>query len=232
MKYQINIIFNNTNKNIVLENNIINRDKILDLIGKLEINDKYKIDNYLIYNGTILSNNESFKIENNDIIFCNSKLKGGVIDIIINVLTTMAEFVKTAIPLIEDVTMLFVKFIEVLPLIFSPDKFINQIMYGITNGIKLIFEKFLNSIDTDGLKSNGQGYTGPFGVSEEESTKNRVICTPPTLMNIIFMILCPPFALFLHKGLKGIMPVILCSLMTYFLYYFPGFIYAALHILC
>ena len=202
------------------------------MLIKFLINKIYKVDNYLIYNGTILYNNEAFKIENNDIIFCNKKIKGGVLDIIINVLTTMSNFVVKAMPLIEDVTMLLVKFIEVLPVLFSPDKLINQILYGTTNGIKLIFDKFLNSIDTDGLKTNGSGYTGPFGVSEEESSKNRVICTPPTLMNIIFMILCPPFALFLHKGLKGIMPVILCSLMTYFLYYFPGFIYAALHILC
>ena len=77
MKYQVNIIFSNINKNIVLENNIINRDKILELINELEINNHYKVDNYLIYNGSILSNNEPFKIENNDIFFCNKKISGG-----------------------------------------------------------------------------------------------------------------------------------------------------------
>ena len=75
-------------------------------------------------------------------------------------------------------------------------------------------------------KEDAEG--GPFGVKN----KKRAVCVPPTLMNIIILILCPPLAIFLDKGLKGFFPTIICSLMTYFLYYFPGLIFAALHVLC
>ena len=57
-------------------------------------------------------------------------------------------------------------------------------------------------------------------------------CMPPTMARMVMLMLCPPFALFLHLGLTGWVSIILCSLLTVYGYYFPGLIYAALHILC
>ena len=58
------------------------------------------------------------------------------------------------------------------------------------------------------------------------------VCASPTIMNIIILVLCPPLALFFDRGIQGLFHVLVCGLLTVKLYYFPGFIYAALHILC
>ena len=67
---------------------------------------------------------------------------------------------------------------------------------------------------------------------KDENKETENVCVSPSLFRLIILVLCPPLAIFLHKGLAGILSVILCSLMTYFLYYFPGFIYAALIVFC
>ena len=138
--------------------------------------------------------------------------------------------------LLVDFVKIFFNLVKASITIFTPDKFINDVLYGSTAGIKLIFSSFLGSINSDlvsdSSKKNTSGGSGPFGVNEESKAGNKAICIPPTLTNIIFLIICPPLALFLHRGTKGTLQIILCAGLTYYLYYFPGFIYAALHILC
>ena len=79
-----------------------------------------------------------------------------------------------------------------------------------------------------GGKSSDSKDDGIFGMDE----RARRVCMSPSLINIIILVLCPPLALYLNKGLKAWYLVIVCCLMTYYLYYFPGFIFATLHILC
>jgi len=73
---------------------------------------------------------------------------------------------------------------------------------------------------------------GPDGeyLAPEESNDRK--CFPPTFARMILMVLCPPFALFLHVGLSRWYYVVLCAVLTVYGYYFPGLIYAALQILC
>jgi len=52
------------------------------------------------------------------------------------------------------------------------------------------------------------------------------------LMNLIILVVCPPLALYKDRGITGLFLVIVCALLTYYLYYFPGFLFAALHIMC
>ena len=44
-------------------------------------------------------------------------------------------------------------------------------------------------------------------------------------MNIIFLILCPPFAVFQSSGFV-FHEIFLCTILTVYGYYFPGLIYA------
>lgn len=46
-------------------------------------------------------------------------------------------------------------------------------------------------------------------------------------LNIVATILCPPLGVFMSYGLKGILKIVICALLT-LLYYFPGLIYALL----
>ena len=123
---------------------------------------------------------------------------------------------------------IFGKTIEAAANIFSPSKLIEDVLYGVTHGITSMFSAIVEKIDIGGGDVDKEKDGGPFGVTE----KKQATCIPPTLMNLMILVLCPPLALFLNKGISGWFITIVCALMTYFMYYFPGFIFAALHILC
>ena len=80
-----------------------------------------------------------------------------------------------------------------------------------------------------------------FGKKPEKDANGKYVnpvkskgrkCIPPTMARMIILMLCPPFALFLHIGLSGWFSIVICSLLTIYGFYFPGLIYAVLHILC
>jgi uncharacterized membrane protein YqaE (UPF0057 family) len=220
---------------------------------KTNITTKLKLNSnnyYLICNNKLLTKHNFNNIENqnqNTIVELNLKIVGGflgkamkhIFKLLKPIATAFKDIVLTVVTmtgLLKDFVKIFFKLIKAAINIFSPDKFINDILYGVTAGIKLIFSSFLGSINSDLIsdssKKNTSGGSGPFGVNDESKAGGKAICIPPTLTNIIFLIACPPMALLLHRGTKGLFQIILCALMTYYLYYFPGFIYAALHILC
>ena len=108
--------------------------------------------------------------------------------------------------------------------IFNPKKFINDLIFGVTFGVKMMFS---------GLFSFANAGTSVKSLDAQEESNNMPrVCVSPSLMNLIFLVICPPLALFLDRGLGGLFHVIVCSILTVKLFYFPGFIYAALHILC
>lgn len=117
------------------------------------------------------------------------------------------------------------KAIQVAITIFDPKKFINDLIFGITFGVKMMFSGLFKSVDAGSSMDINKDKKGNPG----EIPK---VCVPPTLMNLIFLVVCPPLALFLDRGVQGLFHVLVCSILTVKLYYFPGFIYAALHILC
>jgi hypothetical protein len=220
---------------------------------KTNITTKLKLNSnnyYLICNNRLLNKHNFNNIENknkNTIVELNLKIVGGILKkamkIVFKLLNPIVSAFKDIIMAVVTMTGLLVDFAKIFfnlvkasINIFSPDKFINDVLYGSTAGIKLIFSSFLGSINSDlvsdSSKKNTSGGSGPFGVNEESKAGGKAICIPPTLTNILFLIVCPPLALLLHRGVKGMFQIILCAGLTYYLYYFPGFIYAALHILC
>ena len=115
------------------------------------------------------------------------------------------------------------KTIEVVLLLFNPKKFIDDIIFASTYGIKLVVGGMIDSMDT-GTKSN----------KEEEPDDVPKVCVPPSLFNLFVLIICPPLALMmnLNNGIQGLFLVVVCAILTVWCYYFPGLIFAALHILC
>mgnify|MGYP001249462081 CR=1 FL=1 len=137
--------------------------------------------------------------------------------------TYLAEFCKVLLGI-------FINIIELIPQVFSPDKLINDIIYGISAGLGTMFKAFFGGFNRRPKKSDNdmEGGKHLFGSSK----KTKVVCIKPTTMTLLMLILCPPLALLLTEGIKSWYLVIICGLMTYYLYYIPGFIFAALHILC
>ena len=201
------------------EKDIIIND-ILEIIG-------YNNNCYLTFNNKILKKDKSldyYNIQNNDILFLNSRIKGGIFPLLIAAIVAIMVFMITFLILLEDLIVIFVKIIEIIPLIFDPKKFIDDLIFGITFGIKMMFGGIFSSVNTGTSMKE----------LKEKNAQGKIpkVCIPPTLMNLIFLVICPPLALFLDRGVQGLFHVIVCSILTVKMYYFPGFIFAALHILC
>jgi len=188
-------------------------------------------DFFILKNGTLLKNNletNMLDIQNNDTLYLQRRIKGGVIDIIIDCLIGLVKMFIALVSLIDEILDIIFKAFEIIPLIFNPIRLIDDILFGVSVGINKVMGAFIDSMDFSSANPKGSSGDGPFGTID----KGKPVCVPPTMINIIFLILCPPLALFLHSGIKGLFQVIVCSLLTLKAYYFPGLIYAALHILC
>jgi len=230
MKIQLFIhLFNGKIQKYEVNNNS-SINSLLKLIKKKnKINGDIKIKNgcgLFKYNVSLVEN----KIKNNDTLYLYSNLNGGFIDILIDLVVGMADLLSNIGGLVEEVIMLFINILELIPTIFSPDKLLNDVIYGTVTGINsmltALFDKmtFLGGGETNESKNDGSG--GVFGIDQP----NKAVCVSPSFINLILLIVCPPLALYIKRG--GFFLIIICGLMTYYLYYFPGFLFAALHILC
>ena len=165
------------------------------------------------------------------------------------ILSPIMDIVKAFIMLIK----LLIFFVEKIPdliaiaaEVLDPTNLLNDVIGGTFVAIKMIFEAFISMLsfkkftDKHAPKNNNPS-SGLFGYSKVKDKDGNYInpvnpkdrkCFPPTLFRLILLILCPPFALFLKVGLKRIIYVIICAILTIYGYYFPGLIYASLHVLC
>ena len=124
------------------------------------------------------------------------------------------------IPLMELVP----KAIEVVLLLFNPKKFIDDLIFAITYGIKTVVGGMVSSMDSGSTPNP----------DEEKPDNVPKVCVPPSLFNLFILLICPPLALMIHNGgsFQGIFLVVVDAILTVWCYYFPGLIFAALHILC
>ena len=183
---------------------------------------------YFTYNGKMLNNNKTFidhGIDNNDIIFLNSRLNGGIFPILIAALVAVSGFMIALMVLLEDLIIIFIKLIEIIPLIFDPKKFIDDLIFGISYGISSLMSGIFSSINSGTSSSKSKRF-------DDDTSKVPKVCVSPTIFNLVLLLICPPLALFMDRGIQGMFLVIVCAILTVKLYYFPGLIFAALHILC
>jgi hypothetical protein len=241
MKIQIFIhLFDGT----VEKYSIVNSISCKNLIKKIKT--KYKIDgNIKLKTGSkLISDNLTLlenKIKNNDNLYLYTNIDGGFIDMLVNVATGFADIFKSMGGVLEELYHIIKNILLIIPQIFRPDKLLNDVIYGTTIGINSmitgLMDKF-NNIGTSGEDISADGTGGIFGI--EDASKS--VCSSPTWINLLILVLCPPLALYLRLGKGGIygfaawiytiFMVIVCSGMTYYMYYFPGFLFAALHVMC
>ena len=192
---------------------------------------------YLVCNGKLITK-YSDKLNENDNINVFLRVKGGIMKILEPVfspiLTPLKDIALAAIGILElviEIVKLIPNILELLITIFQPDRLINDIIYAIMTGISTmtgaLFGKFTYGKTKPDKNEPGGGI---FGIED----KSKRVCVTPSFINLMILVLCPPLALYLKLGfsIPGVFMVIICCLMTYYLYYFPGFIFAALHILC
>ena len=99
--------------------------------------------------------------------------------------------------------------------------------------IDILFNTPREKGDKSGVGKDGIFPNGVFGASNKDgSPKPNATCVPPSTLKLILMILCPPYVVFNKYGLlRGWHLTILCCYLTYW-YYFPGLMFACLHVLC
>ena len=228
----MNIIirYNNTIKNIEIESN----DNYKTIIEKIEncLYIKYDITRYyiIVKNKHFTENNSENVLNyliNNDIINIGLKINGGL-ESVINLLLNADKFFAGLLDIVLQLISIFGLVFEMIPLIFKPDALIDAVMGGVINGINFVIKNLLSNLSIDrNSNSKNEERLGVFGVSD----KTRAICLPPSIMDLIILVLCPPLVLFLKKKWSFFFQIILCALLTYKLYYFPGFIFAAVYVL-
>ena len=158
---------------------------------------------------------------------------GGFLNMVLSPLEAifkpLISIFKTVLVLIQ----LFIELLKMLPKFFymfnyitDPGKIISDTFYGFTTGIKMILETII-----DTLMGKSIGLIKPH-VSNDDSNKNKGKddCLSPSLLEILILLLCPPLAIFIRKGLKGFFTIVITAVLTYF-YYLPGLVYASLYVL-
>ena len=113
-------------------------------------------------------------------------------------------------PIIEMAAMLLV----------NPTKLANEIITGVTVGLFMVFQKAM-------------GFFNPakYGPDEKpqsaENTVNNIEkdCYSTSFMNLVLLIICPPFAIFQAVGFS-FNKIFICTILTIYGYYFPGLLYA------
>ena len=254
----INLIFNGKNINLKY-NKFIDYEEFINLISSYINLIKKDDENYLFeetYYITWISkiiNKTNWKslrqsISNNDTLFVNNRLKGGLIPLPVGIILTIGliflllnpiitpilDIVKAIIAfakLIYDIIMLMFKMFEIIPLIFDPPKLIDDVIFAVSYSINTIISKLGTSGNTTKTDDPSKKHnSGPFGVSRRE---RNPICIKPTLAVLIMLILCPPLGIFYKLGFgRGFIPAIVCGVLCVKLYYFPGLLFASLMVMC
>jgi uncharacterized membrane protein YqaE (UPF0057 family) len=178
-------------------------------------------------------------------LFCFIYLMSELTEIFSGITKIAQAFIKLG-ELIFILITFIPKMIEAAFDIFNPTKLMNDMIGGTIAAISLIVSRIMDLLNprtyfgTDPKADFGEK-EDIFGKKPEKNKDGKYInpmkskgkkCLPPTMTRMVILMLCPPFALFLHLGLSGWVSIVLCSLLTVYGYYFPGLIYAALHILC
>jgi hypothetical protein len=218
------------------------------------IKTKYSInDFYILHKNKVLNDPLLNTINDNDTLEIYNRINGGnplnkLLDKsfgpILDPLKKMLVGIVDIAILIGEIFALIPKLLKIVVTIFKPDKLMNDIIYGTTMGINSVISALTDKLNfstektVDEKADTAKNSNGIFGIDDS----SKAICTKPTWINLLILVLCPPLALYLHlgrTGLSGIGPwlstifmVLICCGMTYYMYYFPGFLFAALHILC
>ena len=158
----------------------------------------------------------------------------GAITSIADVFTNLGKLVEY---LIYGLFELLPAFIYIL----NPINIVNDSITGVIMAIKVLVTSFMGIFTsknnaTNNCKDTGSGLFG-FRRAKTQDGKISGKCAPDRkcsrnkLLFLFITILCPPLALALHLGIKGWFHIIVSSVLTVYMYYFPGLIYTLLHIL-
>ena len=144
------------------------------------------------------------------------------IEIIFEPVVNIGKAVLSIIKLVLDLIKIMPKLFSLFEIFTDPIKVFKDLIYGIKAGFYLclmhcleIFFLFLKNI---------------FIFEDKNEKKTEKECLSNSFINILILVLCPPLALFIKKGLSGVFYLLISFILTYF-YYVPGLLYTSFYVL-
>jgi uncharacterized membrane protein YqaE (UPF0057 family) len=164
---------------------------------------------------------------------------GPILGPITGIIDAMIMLVKVIIIVLTAIPQLLMAALQIL----NPINLVNDAITGVFMSIKIIVVNLFGFLTTGKSKYNKCQDTGEgvFGFRRTRNKEGKLVkgqkcgkdkvCRKNNLFKYITAVLCPPLALFLHIGVGGWFHVIICTVLTVYAYYFPGLIYALLHVM-
>lgn len=148
----------------------------------------------------------------------------------------IGDLLKAMVKLFIIIIQILPKVLEIALEVLQPFNFIKDVIFGIIVGIEKLLIGIVDIISGKMNSAGGNipGFSGLFNEGVLGSNKSKTsYCIKPSYINLVLMVLCPPFVIFKKYGIvRGWIWIIICTILTYYYYYFPGLLFASLHTLC
>lgn len=156
----------------------------------------------------------------------------GFINIVLSPLDVIFKPIVTILEAVIKMIVLLIQLIKALPKLFSlftiftdPAKVLKDVLNGLFIGFKMILYTFIDALTGTAHKKSRE-YLGKLG----KNKKDGEACFAPKFIELLILVLCPPLAVFMRKGISAILIILLTFVLTYF-YYIPGLVFGAIQIL-
>ena len=142
---------------------------------------------------------------------------------IVDPLERLADFMFRLFSII-GIFKIFIEYVKsFLYYITDPMKMLSDIRHGFFTGITLIYETLVDFIFGNLQSKLNYRNINTLNNKKDNFVKNTDCndpnshCYSPSFITIVLLILCPPFAMLLLLGMSGILHIIICCILTYFL---------------
>ena len=149
-------------------------------------------------------------------------------NMILDFFLSIIEFAENAIMIILKIVNILPKIFEIFFYVINPMKLIKDVIFAFTTGLQMVIGAVFDIM----LGEVRNSFTDKAQTGSNDGGAPPAVCFGKSFMGMTILVLCPPLYVALTMGLlKGIVPILLCCLFTYF-YYVPGLLYALLHCQC
>jgi len=144
------------------------------------------------------------------------------IEVIFDPIVSAGNAIVALIHILLELIKVAPKLVSLFEMFTDPGKIIKDAVYGVKVGLMMLFDAIFGNLFSAIKK--------PFIQSKSKKNKPKKMCLTNRIIQLIILVLCPPLAIFMEKGISSFFYVVIASLLTYF-YYFPGLIYSSMYVL-
>ena len=147
----------------------------------------------------------------------------GILEVLLLPITPILEPISRIAALFEkifeflmSIMLMFPKILDIFFYITDPRKLMNDLIFGVVKGFYMVIDAIMDTLFGDLRRSMGNKQDK--GSNNGSASLGNEKCIPPSMVEILLLVLCPPLAIILKKGISGLFYVIICSILTYFYY--------------